>query len=223
MRNVRMAKPVDSSTPAAEAGQLAIADYTEADVRALTDIHMAAFRGYMNAGIGPSYVRALLRWFLDRPGAIALKAQRGGLPCGYVAGMAIAEHADLNRDLLVVSAVGVASHPWVMLQKRYRKSAWAKIKRAFKRRRPAEVPKSAAVEGRGAGLFSIAADPRCSGRGVGAALMKAFEQRAAELGYHYLQLSVYADNARARAVYDKAGWELCDSGGEVVTYRKRLA
>ena len=69
----------------------------------------------------------------------------------------------------------------------------------------------------------MAVGSQFSGRGVGAALVHAFEERAAQLGCDYVQLSVYTDNARARAVYDKAGWDLCEQVGAVVLYKKKLA
>ncbi|HEX6532977.1 MAG TPA: GNAT family N-acetyltransferase [Gemmatimonadaceae bacterium] len=44
------------------------------------------------------------------------------------------------------------------------------------------------------------------GRGVGRALIAASEEWAASLGYRFMTLNVFAGNARARAVYERAGW-----------------
>jgi len=210
--------------------QVQITGYGQPDVPALADIHLAAFKGSMNAGIGRVYPRGLLRWFLHRPDAIAIQAKIDDKPCGYVVGMPLGHHREMNRDLMLVSAVGVATHPWVLLKKRYRKSAVAKIKRVLGRGKPApkqappedasSATNSGEYEGRGIGLVSVAVGRQFSGRGVGVALVNAFEERA---NCDYMQLSVYTDNARARAVYDKTGWDLCEQAGGVALYKKKLA
>jgi ribosomal protein S18 acetylase RimI-like enzyme len=206
---------------------IAIGDFSEADVPALVEIHLAAFKGYMNAGMGRYYVREFLRWFLRHPQAITLKAQLDGRPCGYVMGMPPEDHARMNHDLVWASAVGVATHPWVLFERRYRQSAMNKLRRivAFRRNRRSSAAASApaANEGRGISLVSVAADPACSGKGIGVALVNAFEARARAMHFDYVTLSVYADNPRARAVYEKAGWELYSPNERVVFYRKRLA
>ena len=213
--------------------EVQISDYGKADVAALADIHRSAFEGYMNAGVGRGYVRQLLRWFLNRSDAIGLQATIDGQPCGYVIGMPLGEHRQLNRDLMLAAATGVATHPWVLLEKRYRKSAAAKIKRVLGLDKPAPEPSkpepapsesgAGEYDGRGIGLFSIAVASEFSGKGAGAAMVNAFEDRARQLGYEFVQLSVYTDNARARAVYEKAGWDLCEQIGATVLYRKKLA
>ena len=62
-----------------------VRDYTESDIPALAEAHLAAYRGYMNAGIGTRYVRAFLAYFLTRDDAIALMAEVDGQPAGYAA------------------------------------------------------------------------------------------------------------------------------------------
>jgi GNAT superfamily N-acetyltransferase len=205
--------------------------YGEKDIAALVEVHLTACKGYMNAGIGRGYVREMFRWFLSRPDAVALMAEIDGRACGYVVGMPVEDHPKLNRDLMFASAWGVATHPWVLLERRYRTSALAKIKRVLALRKPAarNAEKLASVNGeterqpeRCIGLVGVAVTPEFSGRGVGVAVVKAFEDHAKGLGFDVLQLSVHSDNCKARAVYDKAGWELNDTGGPVVFYRKRV-
>ncbi len=213
--------------------QVQITDYDESDVPALADIHRAAFKGSMNAGMGRGYLRGMLRWFLHQPDTIAVRATINGEPCGYAVGMPLGHHGQLNRDLMLAAAVGVVTHPWILLQKRYRKSAAAKIKRVLglDKPPPKQVPpegptpgaNSGEYEGRCMAFVSMAVGRQFSGRGVGVALTHAIEERATKLGYDYVQLSVYTDNARAHAVYDKAGWDLCQQVGAVLLYKKKLA
>ena len=59
----------------------------------------------------------------------------------------------------------------------------------------------------GARLYSIAAAPDHSGQGTGRALMAAAEREAARRGRSSLRLEVREDNARAIAIYRRAGFE----------------
>ena len=55
------------------------------------------------------------------------------------------------------------------------------------------------------------------GRGVGRALLAAVEAWAAARGYRYVTLNVFAANARARSVYERAGYV-----PDTVRYAKEL-
>jgi GNAT superfamily N-acetyltransferase len=56
------------------------------------------------------------------------------------------------------------------------------------------------------------------GRGVGRALLAAIERWSASRGHRFLTLNVFAGNARARAVYERAGF-----APDTVRYAKPLA
>ncbi|MEP6689690.1 MAG: GNAT family N-acetyltransferase [Gemmatimonadaceae bacterium] len=56
-------------------------------------------------------------------------------------------------------------------------------------------------------LAVLAVDEGNEGKGVGRALMTATEMWAATNGYRLLTLNVFAANARARSVYERAGFE----------------
>jgi GNAT superfamily N-acetyltransferase len=55
------------------------------------------------------------------------------------------------------------------------------------------------------------------GRGVGRALIEAVERWATGRGYRFIDLNVFAGNARARAVYERAGY-----APDIVRYYKEL-
>jgi ribosomal protein S18 acetylase RimI-like enzyme len=50
--------------------------------------------------------------------------------------------------------------------------------------------------------------PGMWGRGVGEALLRALPERLREAGFGRAVLSVYADNSRATALYERLGWQL---------------
>lgn len=55
------------------------------------------------------------------------------------------------------------------------------------------------------GILAVVA--KAEGRGIGRALIDAFENWASTAGYRFVSLSVFAANARAAAVYQRAGYE----------------
>ena len=55
------------------------------------------------------------------------------------------------------------------------------------------------------------------GRGVGRALLDAVDQWTKSRGYRFVTLNVFGDNNRARAVYERAGYEI-----DAIKYLKRL-
>ncbi len=57
-----------------------------------------------------------------------------------------------------------------------------------------------------ADIMTIAVSPDAQGRGVGSLLLGELERRALGRGAAYLMLEVRADNAPARALYDRAGF-----------------
>ncbi|MBA3338624.1 MAG: GNAT family N-acetyltransferase [Geodermatophilaceae bacterium] len=65
------------------------------------------------------------------------------------------------------------------------------------------------------GIIAVAAEGE--GRGIGRALLVAVEQWATDLGYRFISLNVFAANARARAVYERAGYAL-----DTLRYYKEL-
>jgi GNAT superfamily N-acetyltransferase len=55
------------------------------------------------------------------------------------------------------------------------------------------------------GIIAVAAD--AEGRGVGRALLETVEQWSRDAGFRFLSLNVFADNARAIAVYEKSAYQ----------------
>jgi ribosomal protein S18 acetylase RimI-like enzyme len=54
------------------------------------------------------------------------------------------------------------------------------------------------------GILAVAAE--AEGRGAGRALIETFERWAADSGFRFVTLNVFADNARAVAFYERAGY-----------------
>lgn len=67
-------------------------------------------------------------------------------------------------------------------------------------------------------LSVIAVAESGEGKGVGRALLSAVEAWSAAQGHRFITLNVFADNHRARAVYERAGY-----GQDTIRYAKELA
>lgn len=72
------------------------------------------------------------------------------------------------------------------------------------------------VEGDRAELISMWVDPAARGQGVAGALIDALVRWAAGAGRTVLALAVMPDNARARRVYERAGFVALDEPGDVL-------
>lgn len=66
-------------------------------------------------------------------------------------------------------------------------------------------------------LSIVAVAQSGEGQGVGRALLAAVEAWSAARGHRFITLNVFADNARARAIYERAGY-----GPDTLRYYKEL-
>lgn len=64
-------------------------------------------------------------------------------------------------------------------------------------------------------LFYLAVDPRAWGAGVASRLLRAVDDHARSIGHARLTLWVIADNERAVATYERAGWTRTDDVQQV--------
>ncbi|MCK6546318.1 GNAT family N-acetyltransferase [Myxococcota bacterium] len=178
---------------------------TRALAPALVDVHREAFAGYMNARLGRGYVRHFLEWFATATDAIALVAlDDHATPVGYVVGAPLGYGRAMTRELFVPAALGVATHPALVFDRRIVKTALGRVAELFGRPMPSAPPP--ALPAPTWSLVGIGVASKARGLGAGSALTKAFEDEARARGARSLRLSVYAENAAARRTYERAGW-----------------
>jgi len=197
-----------------------VSPFLKEDIKQITKLHKAAFKGYMNASLGNRYVREFLNWFLNYPGTITLKAVVDGKISGYVVGAPIGYDKEMNRQLFSTALMGIVTHPHILLHESFSNAAVAKLKMLLGKKPVKRIVRS--PEGKGISLVGIAVDPSFSGKGIGKAIMKAFEEKARAMHMDYMRLSVYKDNMLARAVYEKSGWEILEPQGKILYYYKML-
>src|SRR5947207_15581295 len=113
---------------------------TERLLPEVVDVHMEAFRGYMNASIGREYVCRFISWFANREDAIALAAITDGRVTGYVVGAPVGYSKPMNRDLFWVVTRAIALRPWLLMQKRFAVRLLQRGRQLFVRRSAGEGP-----------------------------------------------------------------------------------
>lgn len=176
-------------------------------------VHLEAFRGYMNAQLGRGYAKAFLRWFTRAPQGVALAALENGRVAGYVVGAPAGYDRAMTRALIWVVARAFALRPWLLLQRRF-------LERIARRAR--SVPQPPVETGAVMSLVGIGVAEAGQGSGVGRVLMEEFERRARQHGMTSMRLSVYADNERARRLYERAGWIVERTEANALYYRRAL-
>lgn len=187
---------------------------TEERVAEVVPIHLDAFGEALNGRLGAPYARALLRWFVRQPEAIALVAVADdGRALGYVAGTRAGYGPTMTRDLLPAALAGLARRPWALLDRRFAATAVRRVAALLGRGvglGPRSTPETHPGEPRLPepvwSLVAIGVARAARGSGAGSALVDRFERQARLLGAASVRLSVYADNAPARRLYDRRGW-----------------
>ncbi len=173
----------------------------------VSEIHLEAFSGYLNARLGETYARALIHWFSNQEGAIALAAMdRDHRVIGYAIGAPPALAMKLRSALVWVTARGIILHPWVILDSRLWKVGYARF---MKKGDAGEASRGPDLPEPVMSLFGIGVKPSHRQRGIGRRLLLAFEERAKLLNARALLLWVYADKTTTRRLYEKCGWQSC--------------
>ena len=190
----------------------------EKDLPMVVEVHLKAFKGYMNAALGKSYVYRFLHWFLEDPRAIAFCAHYQDRPVGYLVGAQLGYDADLNKKLLSTGIVSILTHPAILFHPQFVRNIKSRLRLLVGGKKTQVTEQFKEPDGIGVSLVGIAADPQSGIKGVGSALMKAFMAEAKVKGYRYTRLSVYEENKVARGLYEKAGWKCLNKANGVLYY-----
>lgn len=188
------------------------------DLPIVVDVHLKAFKGYMNAALGKQYVYAFLQWFLEDARALAFCAHHAGRPVGYLVGAQLGYDADLNKKLLGSGVIAILTHPAIFFHPQFVRNIKSRLNLLLGKKKPQASIQFKEPEGVGISLVGIAADPQSGIKGVGSALMKAFMAEAKKRGYRYTRLSVYEENKIARGLYEKSGWKCLNKANGVLYY-----
>lgn len=172
---------------------------TQADITAVTEIHLAAFTGFFLSFLGPAFLRELYDGIVSDPSGIAFVCENHNQLVGFVAGSD--RPSGLYGRLLRKRAwrFTVASSKAVLR----RPSVMTRLVRAMDKSEEAAVPDGMAT------LMSIAVTPEIQGSGAGKLLVREFLEACRQRGVVAVNLTTDAtNNAAVNAFYSRQGFEL---------------
>ena len=187
-----------------------IVPMTEVMVDQVVKLHLSAFEGYMNARLGPAYLRALMRWFVQNEHSIALAVIDGNQQIiGYAVGTSLDSEGEMTRHLFWIAFLATLVRPSILFSGQFRKTIRTRLSLLL-RRHPSqhtypELPTPVMS------LTGIAVSPSARGTNISSHLMEAFVTRARALQMRSLLLSVYPHNTPARRLYERCGLQALPS------------
>ena len=176
-------------------------------VRDVSEVHLEAFSGYLNARLGVGYAGALIDWFANEQNAIAIAAvDRHRRVIGYAIGAPSNLVRRQRRDMFWVTARSIILRPWLIFDMRLWKVGKVRLRnivapRAF---RPLSDLPEATMS-----LVGIGVALSHRKMGVGLQLLQAFEEKARAMRIRSLSLWVLEKEMATRRLYEKCGWHLC--------------
>lgn len=193
---------------------------TRADLARIAALHARRLPGGFFVKLGPLYMRAYHRTFLESGHAVALVAESasGGL-VGFVVGPSDAQlhRQDVLRRhgarLALAGAFSLLLRPSVAAQ--FLRTRFVRYLRAIKRdvRQVPAQPASGFSDGVVAVLAHIAVDEDAAGGGVGRSLVSAFVEAVSAAGADRVELVTRADEQGAAGFYERLGWRRAGMSG----------
>ena len=217
-------RPVPVTEPADATDVVVLRRMGLQDLAFVVDAHIAHFGDGFFARLGPRFLARYYRTFLDGPTAVAIIAENGGTPCGYLAGIL---HTRQHRALLLRyhgpglvfrGSAAMLRHPRTGITfvatrlPRYVRSFRRSLKLTVSDRTnaPEQRADSAGVCDPAVLSHVVVSEPRRL-RGVGTRLVDHFLDEAAQAGCATASLVTLAEPTGAAAFYGARGWTKRDS------------
>lgn len=184
----------------------------------ITKVHMECFPDYFSTRLGFKLLKSFYGEYLKKfPHlfVVATDEDTGeivGITNGYVIGQNIRNEFIKNNYLKLLLR-------GIYLLITFDKIAWGKVFKFFKKSNNTNVNSNKPQDGEG-DLLSICTLPSYRGSGASSVMVEKFEEGLKELSIDTYYLSVFSDNERARAFYEKCGFELFDENSIEVKYKK---
>lgn len=211
------------AVPANNQADVTIIDVAEGDmVRAVSRLHLEAFNGYLNARLGEGYASALIGWFVRQKEAIAIAAvDKDHRVIGYAVGVPSHLARLLRHDMLWVTVRSIVFRPWLLFDRRLWEVGQARLRSIVV---PRDSRPSSTLPEPTMSLFGIGVASSHRNTGIGARLLRTFEEKARVFKMRSMLLWVYEDKIATRRLYEKCGWRPCpdDRGAAHVSKYVRL-
>ena len=201
-------------------GSVEVSDLTEDDLGAVTALHIAAFPQSELSRLGDEAVWRHYRWQLRGPHDLtALAARTDGELVGFLLGGVFrGSTAGFVKSEKWFLAGQVLRHPTLVFRGNGRRIlVLAGRMLARPRRAVPEAPWR--VPTHSFGVLVVAVDPTAQRLGIGASLLTTAEQRARDLGFERMHLTVRQGDVEAQAFYSRLGWRRLDVAGDDASQR----
>ena len=181
----------------------------------MVECHQRSFPGFFMTLLGDGCLRSFYQFYNTHPDAVSFAAvdSQTGSVIGFVVGGAPEVRTAFSRRHIVqlVLAAMQRSVTNAFVRKRFLDHVAGAIRAAAVACRvlpasSADGPPAIGAPGSWASLLSICTHPDHRRRGVGTALMQAFEEACSERGYRALRLCVLQQNDEANALYKRREW-----------------
>jgi ribosomal protein S18 acetylase RimI-like enzyme len=201
---------------------------TLADVPGAASLHRLVFADYFLGRMSQRFVELFYEQFVDQRGSYGLVAEAEGRIVGAVIGTVdpAALYSDFYRRHFLVLARLLVSR--ALTDRVVRRQALDRLPGVISvarsplwtRRPTGGHASSPLVPPRAARLLSIGVAADYRGSGVAEELVEAFCRRLADDGVERVGLSVFNDNLRAAAFYEKTGWTRSHVGATSTTFTR---
>jgi len=217
---------MDHDQVSADRGYPRVRRATAADLDGMARCHELSFPGYFMTEMGPGWLRALYRHFIQHEQGIAVVVTD---EADEVLGFAVGGAATIRAEFL---RTALYRYPHLIIGKFVtvgivrRKLSREILRRFSPGRQEAQTATTRPPQAAGArvgDLLSIGVFPHSQGSGAAGKLIGYFGDLCAEAGYTVLELSVEADNLRAVAFYKKLGWKVVCQYDDDLWFRLDLA
>lgn len=196
--------------PSAGPERVQVRELTSYQLKAVAEVHCAAFPDSALSGLGVEAVRRYYEWQLTGPQqSVGLGAfvdgELGGFCVGGVFRRKMSGYLQRNRWFLLSQ---LARHPGLVLRRRFRGRLVDGLRILRLLPRPSDgVGLYQDSDPRSFGILAVAVHPRHQGLGLGRMLMTRAEAVARQRGFRRMNLSVHVDNEQAIRFYERLDWQ----------------
>lgn len=198
-------------------------------IEGIVQCRMKAFPDYFITKIGPGFIKASSRFYIDnQDGIIYVAENSSGRVIGVVSGGNPKLRKQFTRKCVPYLFIDVAfaAIRSGFVRKRLMQYAlvfFKKILIKVKLIKPEIIDESQKEQDGVASLSLICTHPDFVGKGIGAALVETFEKQCRNKGYKEIKLSVFNNNHPAIALYTKCGFIAESNKSDGIIFKKTLS
>ena len=189
------------------------------DLEKIAVCHISAFPDSLSSKMGLRYLKKMIEWYLADEKRFLFHIEENGKCAGYCGGMihdgtqTSGSASGMIQYSFNEAVMSILLRPWLLFHKEIisKYSLITKnINKRFKNKKTTIVidqrKKASVIIEPSVGLVVIGVSSEFQGKGYGSLLLQEFENRAKEMNYKLINLTVRNDNTQAIKAYERNGW-----------------